>query len=116
MIGRDKNRTFWKVLKIDRLDQSELNISEDQTKYSEIECCEMLKRLQDGNLATGGLKFVTTCYGIIGISYPLYHSKTLITIQVFISTLFIIIRLKNNNNNNSTVLWYLFLFRVYQIS
>lgn len=66
MIGRDKNRTFWKVLKIDRLDKSELNISEDQTKYSEIECCEMLKRLQDGNLATGGLKFVTTCYGIIG--------------------------------------------------
>lgn len=66
MIGRDKNRTFWRVLKIDRLELSELNILEDPTKYSEIECYDLLRRIHEGNKRTGGLKFVTTCYGIIG--------------------------------------------------
>ncbi|XP_051135540.1 phosphoinositide phosphatase SAC2-like isoform X2 [Andrographis paniculata] len=73
MIGRDKNRTFWKVLKISRSEhpeqseQSELSIIEDSTIYSEIECYDLLKRIHEGNLSTGGLKFVTTCYGIVGI-------------------------------------------------
>ncbi|TKY64217.1 Phosphoinositide phosphatase SAC2 [Spatholobus suberectus] len=66
MIGRDKNRTFWRVLKIDRLEPSELIIVEDSTGYSEIECCDLLRRIHEGNKSTGGLKFVTTCYGIIG--------------------------------------------------
>ncbi|XP_047162733.1 phosphoinositide phosphatase SAC2-like isoform X1 [Vigna umbellata] len=66
MIGRDKNRTFWRVLKIDRLEPSELNIVEDSAIYSEIECCDLLRRVHEGNKSTGGLKFVTTCYGIIG--------------------------------------------------
>ncbi|GMI77842.1 suppressor of actin 2 [Hibiscus trionum] len=66
MIGRDKNRTDWRVLKIDRLEPSELNILEDSTTYSEIECSDLLRRIHDGNRSTGGLKFVTACYGIIG--------------------------------------------------
>ncbi|XVF48829.1 hypothetical protein PTKIN_Ptkin03bG0219800 [Pterospermum kingtungense] len=66
MIGRDKSRTYWRVLKIDRLDPSELNINEDSTTYSERECSELLRRIHEGNLSTGGLKFVTTCYGIVG--------------------------------------------------
>ncbi|KDO73774.1 hypothetical protein CISIN_1g038661mg, partial [Citrus sinensis] len=66
MIGRDKSRTHWRVLKIDRLDPLELNIREDSTTYTERECSELLRRIHEGNLATGGLKFVTTCYGIVG--------------------------------------------------
>ncbi|XP_030467303.2 phosphoinositide phosphatase SAC2-like [Syzygium oleosum] len=66
MIGRDKNRTFWRVLKIDRSEPSELNILEDPTTYTEYECCDLLKRIHEGNVASGGLKFVTACYGIIG--------------------------------------------------
>ncbi|XP_039033926.1 phosphoinositide phosphatase SAC2-like isoform X2 [Hibiscus syriacus] len=66
MIGRDKNRTVWRVLKIDRLELSELNILEDSTRYSEIECSDLLRRIHEGNRPTGGLKFVTACYGIIG--------------------------------------------------
>lgn len=68
MIGRDKSRTYWRVLKIDRLDPSELNISEDSTTYSERECSELLRRIHEGNISTGGLKFVTTCYGIVGMA------------------------------------------------
>ncbi|XP_028763274.1 phosphoinositide phosphatase SAC2 isoform X2 [Neltuma alba] len=66
MVGRDKNRTFWRVLKIDRLEPSELIISEDSTLFSEIECCDLLRRIHEGNKSTGGLKFLTKCYGIIG--------------------------------------------------
>ncbi|CAL0330254.1 unnamed protein product [Lupinus luteus] len=66
MIGRDKSRTYWRVLKIDRLDPSELNLREDSTTYTESECSDLLKRIHDGNKSTGGLKFVTTCYGIVG--------------------------------------------------
>lgn len=48
----------YRVLKIDRLDPSELNISEDSTPYTEKECYELLKRIH---------KLVTLCYGFIGL-------------------------------------------------
>ena len=70
MIGRDKSRTGWRVLKIDRLEPSELNIFEDPTTYSERECYELLRRLHEGN--KGGLKLITVCYGIIGIVFFLF--------------------------------------------
>ncbi|KAH7856631.1 hypothetical protein Vadar_003721 [Vaccinium darrowii] len=66
VIGRDKNRNIWRVLKIDRLEPSDLNILEDSTTYSEIECSDLLRRIHEGNKSTGGLKFVTACYGIVG--------------------------------------------------
>lgn len=66
MIGRDKSRTYWRVLKIDRTEPSELNIREDSTTYSERECSDLLRRIHEGNMSTGGLKFVTSCYGIVG--------------------------------------------------
>ncbi|MCD7455894.1 hypothetical protein HAX54_030045 [Datura stramonium] len=66
MIGWDKTKTFWKVLKIDRLESSQLIIHEDRTTYSESECLELLDRIDEGNKSTGGLKFVSRCYGIIG--------------------------------------------------
>ncbi|XP_075520214.1 phosphoinositide phosphatase SAC2 [Primulina tabacum] len=66
MIGRDKSRTCWKVLKINRLEQTELIIVEDSTTYSEFDCYDLLRRIHGGNMSTGGLKFVTTCYGIVG--------------------------------------------------
>ncbi|KAL1206829.1 Phosphoinositide phosphatase SAC3 [Cardamine amara subsp. amara] len=65
MIGWDGDGVY-RVLKIDRLDPCELNISEDSTPYSKKECYELLKRIHEGNKATGGLRLVTLCYGIIG--------------------------------------------------
>ncbi|XP_047940522.1 phosphoinositide phosphatase SAC4-like isoform X3 [Salvia hispanica] len=66
MVGRDKTRTFWKILKIDRSEPSELNIHEDSATYTERQCSDLLRRIHEGNRATGGLNFVTTCYGIVG--------------------------------------------------
>ena len=72
MFGSDKSRTLWRVLKIDRLEPSELNIREDSTTYSESECNELRKRIDEGNKLSGGLKFVTSCYGIVGMFIVLY--------------------------------------------
>lgn len=66
MVGRDKSRTYWRVLKIDRSEPSELNIREDSTTYTQKECEDLLRRIHEGNMPTGGLKFVTICYGIVG--------------------------------------------------
>ncbi|KAL1364013.1 hypothetical protein HN51_012173 [Arachis hypogaea] len=66
MIGTDKSNTYWRVLKIGRLDPSELNVREDSTTYTESEISDLLRRIHEGNKSTGGLKFVTTCYGIVG--------------------------------------------------
>ncbi|KAL6649338.1 hypothetical protein ACP70R_013562 [Stipagrostis hirtigluma subsp. patula] len=66
LIGRDKSRTLWRVLKIDRSETTELGIEEDPTSYTEHECQELLWRIHEGNRLTGGLKFVTKCYGIVG--------------------------------------------------
>ncbi|XP_057770765.1 phosphoinositide phosphatase SAC2-like [Salvia miltiorrhiza] len=66
MFGFERRKKYWKVLKISRLEQSELNVVEDSTIYSQDEQSELLQRIADGNKSTGGLKFVTTCYGIVG--------------------------------------------------
>lgn len=71
MIGRDKSRAYWRVLKIDRQESTELNIREDPTTYSERECSDLLRRIHEGNKSTGGLKFVTSCYGIVGMFHLL---------------------------------------------
>ncbi|KAK9131506.1 hypothetical protein Sjap_011993 [Stephania japonica] len=66
MIGTDKSRTYWRVMKIGRSEPTELIIHEDPSIYSEAECYDLLGRVHEGNKPSGGLKFVTTCYGIIG--------------------------------------------------
>ncbi|KAF2297363.1 hypothetical protein GH714_021926 [Hevea brasiliensis] len=66
LIGSDRNKRFFRVLKIDRSEPSDLNISEDPVVYSlqEIKC--LLHRIAEGNRATGGLNFVAKVYGIAG--------------------------------------------------
>lgn len=66
VFGRDKGRVHWRVLKIDRSEPSELLIHEDPTTYSSTECKNLLQGIKEGNKATGGCEFVTTCYGIVG--------------------------------------------------
>ncbi|KMZ57881.1 Polyphosphoinositide phosphatase [Zostera marina] len=66
LIGRDKNKTFWRVLKINRLEPLELDVCEDPVTYSEQEHAQLLRRIDEGNKPTGGLRSVTPCYGIVG--------------------------------------------------
>ncbi|KAH6795256.1 Phosphoinositide phosphatase family protein [Perilla frutescens var. hirtella] len=66
MFGLEKRKRYGKVLKISRLEQSELSIVEDSTIYTLEEHTELLERIDNGNKYSGGLKFVTICYGIVG--------------------------------------------------
>ncbi|WOL18777.1 phosphoinositide phosphatase SAC1 [Canna indica] len=66
LIGSDRDKRFFRVLKIDRSEPSELNISEDPVVYSPQEVKSLLQRISEGNRATGGLSFVGKVYGIAG--------------------------------------------------
>ncbi|KAI5075938.1 hypothetical protein GOP47_0010014 [Adiantum capillus-veneris] len=66
LIGSDKSKKYWRVLKIDRSEPFELNMSEDPVAYTQQERNDLLQRIADGNRATGGLNFVTKAFGIAG--------------------------------------------------
>ncbi|CAI9106303.1 OLC1v1005431C2 [Oldenlandia corymbosa var. corymbosa] len=66
LIGSDKNKRAFRVLKIDRMEPSDLNISEDPVVYTSQEVNNLLHRIDEGNRATGGLSFVAKVYGIAG--------------------------------------------------
>ncbi|XP_022152421.1 phosphoinositide phosphatase SAC1 isoform X2 [Momordica charantia] len=66
LIGSDRYKKFFRVLKIDRSEPSELNISEDPVVYSLQEIRNLRQRIAEGNRATGGLNPVTKAFGIAG--------------------------------------------------
>ncbi|KNA22662.1 hypothetical protein SOVF_031400 [Spinacia oleracea] len=66
IVGSDKRKRFWRILKIDRCAPTDLVVFEDPTIYSAHECSTILKRIDEGNKYAGGLKFVTMFYGIVG--------------------------------------------------
>lgn len=70
MIGSSREKRWFRVLKIDRSEPSELNVSEDPVWYSLQEVKSLLQRIDEGNRSTGGLTFVTKAYGIAGRSLP----------------------------------------------
>ncbi|KAJ0087014.1 hypothetical protein Patl1_07169 [Pistacia atlantica] len=65
LIGSDRNERFFRVLKIDRSEPSDLNISEHQVVYSPQEIKNLLQRIDEGNCATGGLNPVAKVFGCI---------------------------------------------------
>jgi hypothetical protein len=54
------------VLKISRLESSELDASEDPVEYTEREAAALLRTIGDGNASVGGLSLVTRCVGCVG--------------------------------------------------
>lgn len=66
LVGSDRNKRYFRVLKIDRSEPSDLNISEDPVVYSPQEIKNLLQRIAEGNRATGGLTFVAKVFGIAG--------------------------------------------------
>ncbi|KAK1371764.1 Phosphoinositide phosphatase SAC1 [Heracleum sosnowskyi] len=66
LIGSDRKKRYFRVLKIDRMEAFELNVSEDPVVYSSKEVKSLLQRIDEGNRATGGLSVVAKVYGIAG--------------------------------------------------
>jgi hypothetical protein len=75
VIGSSREKRWFRVLKIDRSEPSELNVSEDPVWYSLQEVKSVLQRIDEGNRSTGGLTFVTKAYGIAGRSLVLPFSQ-----------------------------------------
>lgn len=48
------------------MEPSELNVDEDSTVHSQSDYLDLLKGLDEDHRSTGGVKFVTNCFGIIG--------------------------------------------------
>ncbi|KAK1287335.1 Phosphoinositide phosphatase SAC1 [Acorus calamus] len=66
LIGCDRRKRNYRVLKIDRSEPSDLSISEDPVSYTLPEVKNLLQRIGEGNRSTGGLAFVCKAYGITG--------------------------------------------------
>uniref|UniRef100_A0A0D9XJ94 SAC domain-containing protein n=1 Tax=Leersia perrieri TaxID=77586 RepID=A0A0D9XJ94_9ORYZ len=66
LLRRDGGNATWRVLKVDRTEPTSPVAVDDRDCYSDGERNDLLRRLHHGNAATGGLKFVTKCYGITG--------------------------------------------------
>ncbi|KAF8025522.1 hypothetical protein BT93_F2377 [Corymbia citriodora subsp. variegata] len=66
LVGSDRYKRLFRVLKIDRSEPSDLNISEDPVVYSPLEIKNLLQRISEGNRSIGGLAFAGKFYGIAG--------------------------------------------------
>ena len=66
ILGTNTDKTLWRLLTIDRMEPSELNVDEDSTVHSQSDYLDLLKILDEDHKSTGGVKFVTNCFGIIG--------------------------------------------------
>lgn len=65
-IGSDASEREFRILKIDRTVVRALSLVEDSVVYSKEEIKEFLQMMDDGNKSTGGLKRVTSLFGIAG--------------------------------------------------
>ena len=70
LVGRDRKKQHWQVLKIDHTEAAELSVVEDPLEYTESECKRLLTCVAEGNRPTGGLQLVTKAYGIVGKGLP----------------------------------------------
>jgi hypothetical protein len=67
MVGMDLLDTRFRILKIDRMSESEdLSISEDDTVYTKQEMSHLLDAIDDGNKSSGGLKLKCSTWGLLG--------------------------------------------------
>lgn len=67
IVGSDILDSQFRILKIDRTaDEGDLSITEDEVVYTHQEMGRLLSTIEDGNIATGGLKQKTPFWGLLG--------------------------------------------------
>lgn len=69
IIASNASDSRHRIIKIDRTTQEELNIVEDEAEYTGRQMTAMLKMLDDGNRASGGLGKAKVFFGIAGASH-----------------------------------------------
>ena len=71
-----------RIIKIDRSAQSELVVVEDEAEYSGKEMSAMLKMLDDGNKASGGLGKARVFFGVAGKLLLDLHSISVLELRM----------------------------------
>ncbi|KAJ3063072.1 phosphatidylinositol-3,5-bisphosphate 5-phosphatase, partial [Podochytrium sp. JEL0797] len=68
MVGSRADEDSFRILKIDRIldTNGTLSVTDDKIIYSRQEMLDLLAMIESGNAATGGLRRVTSCFGIVG--------------------------------------------------
>ncbi len=70
VVASNTSDSLHRIIKIDRTAQDELVVIEDEAVYSGRQMTAMLKMLEDGNKASGGLGKPKIFFGIIGMRPP----------------------------------------------
>jgi len=70
VVASNTSDSLHRIIKIDRTSQDELVVIEDEAVYSGRQMTAMLKMLEDGNKASGGLGKPKVFFGIIGMCVP----------------------------------------------
>ena len=78
VVASNTSDSLHRIIKIDRTAQDELVVVEDEAVYSGRQMTAMLKMLEDGNKASGGLGRPKVFFGIIGAP-PLHLSAWIIS-------------------------------------
>jgi hypothetical protein len=66
VVASNTSDSLHRIIKIDRTSQDELVVIEDEAMYTGRQMTDMLKMLEDGNKASGGLGKPKVFFGIIG--------------------------------------------------
>lgn len=66
LVGSNRTKTIFKLLKIDRTDPFQLSILDDATFFTRREMKNLLIMIDEGNRANGGLKKTCVAFGIVG--------------------------------------------------
>ena len=80
VVASNASDSLHRIIKIDRTSQDELVVIEDEAVYSGRQMTAMLKMLEDGNKASGGLGKPRVFFGLLGargLRSPLYDVLTL---------------------------------------
>lgn len=66
LVGSNRQKTCFKVLKIDRTLPHDLAFMEDPEVYSRAEIQQLLEMIEHGNKASGGMKKTCVAFGVLG--------------------------------------------------
>lgn len=71
MVGSNNTQTRFRVLKIDRMEPSELVITDDKVEYTQDEILGLLNTIDAGNRQRNSLSKNISAFGIVGKLYTL---------------------------------------------
>jgi hypothetical protein len=67
LVAYTTDKACWRVLKISRMEPSELECSEDPATYTERQAAALLRTIADGNAGVGGLSLAARACGVVGV-------------------------------------------------